>query len=162
MRRIGWMGVILGTVAALVTGRFIIWALPDFYGMIAYENGPGETTVLSGERQTVADAVSELTMVISWTLAYFLGGLVAGRLARYSASLNGALTAVCGGLFGVVSFFVVVGPANAVGSPENQALMVLHAIAFASVFFPTSVLASYLGGRAGGGLRARTTNRAFE
>ncbi len=68
------MGVVLGTVAALVMGRFLVWASPDFYSMIAYEDGPGRTTVLS---ETAADAVSMLAWVVSCTLAYFLGGLVA-------------------------------------------------------------------------------------
>lgn len=162
MRRIGWVGVVLGTVTALVMGRFLFWALPDFYSMIAYEDGPGKTTVLSGERQTAADAVSTLIRVVSWTFAYFFGGLVAGRLSRFSAGLNGVLTAVCGGIFGIVSFFVVIGPANAVVDPENQALTTLHALMFAFVFLPVTVVASYFGGKVGGGQRTRSTTRALE
>ncbi len=60
--------------------------------------------------------------------------------------LNGALTAVCGGIFGIVSFVVVVGP-SAVGNPEGQALARLHAVVFALVFFPVTVVASYFGGK---------------
>ena len=148
--RIGWVGVVLGTVAALVMGRFLIWASPDFYSMIAYEYGLGGATVLSAERQTAADAVSLLTWVACWALAYFLGGLVAGRLARSSAGLNGALTALCGGVFGIVSFFVAVGGPTGVGDPENQGLAVIHAVVFAFVFFPVAVVASYFGGKVGG------------
>ena len=159
--RIGWVGVALGTVAALVMGRFLIRASPNFYGMIAYEDGPGRTTVLSGESQTAADAVSVLAWVVCWALAYFLGGLVAGRLAHSSGGLNGALTTVCGGIFGIVSFFVVVGP-NAGGDPEGQALAELHAVVFAFVFFPVTVVASYFGGKVGGRQRTGSTTRALE
>lgn len=153
MGRIGWLGIFVGTVAALVTGRFLIWALPDFYGMIAHGDGLGRTVVLS---QTAADAVSVLAWVVFWALAYFLGGLLAGGLARPSAGLNGALTAVCGGMFGIVRFFVAVGP-NAVGDPENQGLAVVQAVVFAFIFFPVTVVASYFGGKAGGRQRTRST-----
>lgn len=155
------MGVISGTVVALVLGRFLFWVLPD-YGIFTYETGSREATVLSGIGQTMADLVSVFTWAICWALAYFLGGAVAGMLARTSVGINGALTAVCGGFFGIGSFLVAVGPVNAVMDSENLALTIIHAMVFSLIFLPITILTSYLGGKVGGHLCARVAVRAFD
>jgi hypothetical protein len=165
LRHVSWIGVIAGTAVALLAGRLTLLATPDFYGMIAYQEGPGRTVVLSAERQMTADYVQMLVSAISWSLAYFLGGLVAGRMAGSSAGLNGVLTAMLGALFGAIRLLATVLP-DAVGPPldplvrsENLGLFSLWAMMFA-VFFPITVVVAYIGGRVGGHLRARASARA--
>ncbi len=138
--------------------------MPDFYGMIAYQEGPGRTVVLSAEHQMTADYVKMLVSAISWSLAYFLGGLVAGRMAGSSAGLNGALTAVLGVLVGVAWFSWDVLPlvmgafADPVSRAEDLALISFWVMEF-SVALPLALLVSYLGGRVGGRLRGRSAIR---
>jgi hypothetical protein len=165
LRHISWMGVIAGTAVALLAGRLMLFAMQDFYTMIAYQEGPRGTVVSSAERQMMADYVQLLVSAISWSFAYFLGGLVAGRIARSCAGLNGVLTAVLGTLFGVISLLAavlptVVGPTlPPVMRSENLGLLSLWMMLFAA-FFPITVIVTYVGGRVGGHLRARALARA--
>jgi hypothetical protein len=165
LRHISWRGVIAGTVVALLAGRLILVTMPDFYGMIAYEDSPGDMVVLSVERQMTAAYVQMLVSAISWSLAYFLGGMVAGRMARSSGGLNGVLTAVLGALVGVAQFawgvlpLVVDASIDSLSRSENLGTFSFVVMVFA-VFLPISVLVAYIGGRLGGRLRARASARA--
>lgn len=165
MRRISWIAVIVGTVVALVAGRLTLVAMPDFYAMIAYQEGRGGTVVLSTERQMRADFVQVLVLAISWSLAYFLGGLVAGRMASSSGGLNGMLTALLGALVGVAWFMwdvlplVVSASLEPLSRSEDLGNMLVLTMVFA-VLLPITVLAAYIGGKLGGSLRGRASPRA--
>lgn len=159
MGRISWLGVVAGTVAALLTGQLLQWVVPNFHGLIPYEQGPGGGNVVSVERQMTADALWALTSGSAWTFAYFLGGLVSGTMARLAPGINGALVAVCGTFFGAINAVLAVGPA-ALANPENGAQVLAGIVAF-GVLLPITVLVSYLGGRVAGRLRpgAASTGR---
>jgi hypothetical protein len=163
--RLRWTGVIAGTMVALLAGRLILVAMPDFYGMIAYEERPGDTVAFSTQSQTTAIGVQMLISAISWLLAYFLGGLVAGRMARSSDGLNGMLTAVLGALVGAAWYAWGVLPLVVGASigpqvrSENLGLLSFWTMVFA-VFFPISALVAYSGGKVGGRLRSRASARA--
>ncbi len=164
LRRVRWVGVIVGSVAALLAGWLILLALPDFYAMIAYEERPGGVTSLTSESQELATTVWIVTSATSWCVGYFLGGVVAGRMARSSPGLNGAVVAVCVPALGTITSVAMILPALLSVSPEwsvvfgseNLGLLSFWVMMF-GVFFPISVVVAYVGGRVGGRIRARVS-----
>jgi hypothetical protein len=138
MARIRWPAVIMGAVVALLVSALTVLFVPGVYGLIPYE-------MLAG--------------VLTLSLAHFLGGFVAGRMAATSPGLNGALTAVLNTLLGVVAYSAAL-MLSLLGSPypiewgtffgsENLGPLFFWAMRVA-VVFPITLLAGYLGGRLGG------------
>ena len=84
MKRIG---VVLGTVTALLAGRLLSLAVGGFYRIIAFDEGERGTFVLSSDSQTLALAVEVLGVAVAWALPLFIGGIVAGKLAGSYAGL---------------------------------------------------------------------------
>jgi hypothetical protein len=152
-----WAPVVVGAVVALLLFRLTNFFVPEFRASVAYE-GRGEITVMTPERQMLADALQLFVTVLSLVLAHFLGGLVAGRMNSSSPGLKGALTVVLTAVSGVVWFLipvlpVIIGPlADPQIRSEDAGLYFVWAINFA-VVFPIILLAGYLGGKLGGRLR---------
>ena len=155
-----WAPIVVGAVVALLMFRPINFIVPEFRASVAYESR-GDITVMTPERQMLADALQLFVTVLSLMLAHFLGGLVAGRMVSSSPGLKGALTVVLTAAFGVVWFLipvlpVVIGPSvDPQTRSENGGLVFVWAILFA-VVFPIILLTGYLGGRFGGRLRPAT------
>lgn len=80
-----WIGVVLGTVTALLAGRLLSLAVGGFYRIIAFDEGERGTFVLSSDSQTLA--VEVLGVAVAWALPLFIGGIVAGKLAGSYAGL---------------------------------------------------------------------------
>ncbi len=161
LRRVRWVGVIVGSVAALLAGWLILLALPDFYAMIAFEERPGGVTSWTSESQELATTVWIVTSATSLCVGYFLGGVVAGRTARSSPGLNGALVAVLVPALGIITLVALMLPTllSVMWPPvfiegEELAKLTFWVMVF-GVFFPISVAVAFVGGRAGGRLRAR-------
>ena len=161
MRRIGWIGVVTGTVVALVAGWLIFFAMPDFYTMIAYEEKAGGITVSSTDRQTTAHTLEMIVVAASCSLALFLGELVAGRMARASSGLNGMVITILGALilslwYSWEVFPVIVSAlADSVSRDEDLGNVSFWVMMF-SIYLPFALLVSFAGGRVGGLLRNRS------
>jgi hypothetical protein len=155
-----WAPVVVGAVVALLMFRLINFIVPEFRASVAYESR-GEITVLTPERQMLADALQLFVTVLSLILAHFLGGLVAGRMTSSSPGLKGALTVVLTAVFGVIWFLIPVLPVviGTLADPqirsEDEGLYFVWVIIFA-VVFPIILLAGYLGGKLGGRFRPAT------
>jgi hypothetical protein len=155
-----WAPVVVGAVVALLMFRLINFIVPEFRASVAYESR-GEITVLTPERQMLADALQLFVTVLSLSLAHFLGGLVAGRMTSSSPGLKGALTVVLTAVFGVIWFLIPVLPVviGTLADPqirsEDAGLYFVWVIIFA-VIFPVILLAGYLGGKLGGRFRPAT------
>ena len=140
--------------------RLISFIVPKFRASVAYESR-GDITVMTPERQMLADALQLFVTVLSLMLAHILGGLVARRMVSSSSGLRGALTVVLTAAFSVAWFLiavlpVVIGPSvDPQTRSENGGLVFVWAILFA-VVFPIILLSGYLGGRFGGRLRPAT------
>ncbi len=153
----------MGSVVALLAGWLILLAMPDFYEMIAWEEHPGGVASSTSERQELATIVWIVASATSLCVGYFLGGILAGRMAHCSSGLNGALIAVFVPAVGTITLVAMTLPTLlAVGWPvafssENLGLLYFWAMVF-GVLFPISVVVAYIGGRAGGGLRAGASN----
>ena len=149
-----WAPVVVGAAVALLVFGLINVVVPEFRASVAYESR-GEITVMTPERQMLADALQLFMTVLSLVLAHFLGGLVAGRMTSSSPGLKGAMTAVLAALVKIVKLLALY--ATIVESPigmdsENGGLYFLHVMAFV-LFFPLTIMLGYLGGRLGGRLR---------
>src|SRR5688500_16844802 len=90
-----------GAVVALLMFRLINFIVPEFRASVAYESR-GDITVMTPERQMLADTLQLFVTVLSLMLAHFLGGLVAGRMVSSSPGLRGALAVVLTAACGVV------------------------------------------------------------
>ena len=90
-RRVRWVCVIAGSVVALLAGWLLLLAMPDFYAMIAFEERPRGVVPVTSESQELATIVWIVASAVSWYVGYFLGGILAGRMARSSSGLNRAL-----------------------------------------------------------------------
>ncbi len=164
MRRIRWTGVIVGSVVALLVGWLMLLAMPDFYTMIAWEEHPGGVGSSTTERENLATIVGGVTWAISWYGGYFVGGVVAGGMARSSAGLNGALVAVLVPVLGIITLVALMVPTLlSIGWPfvfEAEDLgKLFYWVVVLGVLFPISVVAAYVGGRAGPRLLARASAR---
>lgn len=165
LRRISWPGIVVGAVVALLAGWLMLLATADLYSMIAWEEGPGGVGRGTGEMLQLATYVSILVSFISWYAAYFLGGLVSGRVAAYSPGINGALVAVLIPALGTIALVALMLPVlfseglSFAFEPENLGKLFYFVAGFA-VFFPLGVLAAYIGGRVVGRLRAQRSARA--
>jgi hypothetical protein len=156
LRRIGWIGVVTGTVVALVAGWLIFFAMPDFYTMIAYEEKAGGITVSSTDRQTTAHTLEMIVVAASCSLALFLG-----RMARASSGLNGMVITILGALilslwYSWEVFPVIVSAlADSVSRDEDLGNVSFWVMMF-SIYLPFALLVSFAGGRVGGLLRTRS------
>src|SRR5688572_33479152 len=89
--------------------RLINFIVPEFRASVAYESR-GDISVMTPERQMLADTLQLSVTVLSLMLAHFLGGLVAGRMVSSSPGLRGALAVVLTAACGVVWFLIPVLP----------------------------------------------------
>jgi hypothetical protein len=128
-----WMAVVLGWVIAIVTSVLLSFPLNLVdESFVRFYAGPlGIVAVLA-------------PIFLSGFLAYLAGGLVAGRVARSSGGLNGAMTAVVGLVVGVAVLVIGV-------SVQGQGGTVGMSTAIAGAMFtlPANLLGGYLGGRWG-------------
>jgi hypothetical protein len=97
-------------------------------------------------------------------LAFFLGGLPVGVMARSYHGLNGVLSSTFVVVVGFVWLLATFLPGllNPISNPgevytrsENLQMLLIYATAFGAVS-PFGLLAGYLGGRLGGRLRLST------
>ena len=163
-RRIRWTGVIAGSVVALLAGWLTLLAIPAFTTMIAWEEHPGGVGSTTAERQELALAVWIVASAASLCAGYFVGGVVAGGMARASAGLNGALVAVLVPVLGTITLVAMMVPTLlSIGWPfvfeADDLGKLFYGVVVLGVFFPISVVAAYVGGRAGPRLRARASAR---
>jgi hypothetical protein len=161
MRRIRWIGVILGGVATVVLAlallAFVSLLLEPFVSSLtgtAPVDGITSVTVAQERIHGLLMGVSVISVVL---LAFFIGGLVAGRFALSHAGLNGV---VMGVIITAIPFmwllgsmvFVLLEPTKNPGDVYTQSeslRMLIAALIVYSALFPITVLAGFLGGRAG-------------
>ena len=167
MGRIRWVALVAGTAVAgplafLLT--ILVFAVVDsrLYGAFIAE-GAGTTA----REQTLYDVFSGASHLVAVLLAFFLGGLLAGRIASSFPGSNGAASA---GLGAAVVFAYVVGPlipwiwepisnpGEAYTRSDNLDVLLQLGIVFC-VALPFVALSGYLGGLLGGRMRHRSATR---
>lgn len=156
-RRISLAGVVLG-IGATAVAFPVVFFLP---GVPLFPVLFVEGSVVGSPAWYAHAVLAALPVVGSWLLTFFLGGLVAGRVAPAHPGLNGA---VCAGvaMLGIFVLFVVPEvhwlwyPAADVGDrrvrAENLGLLGLWVGALCAAT-PFAILGGYAGGRAGARLR---------
>ena len=87
-RRIRWVSVFFGVAAAML---FEVLLFPYLHGVFAVER-PGGVTSFSGRNAALYDTLSLLSLLSSFPLGVFLGGLVVGGVVRWPPGLHGALS----------------------------------------------------------------------
>ncbi len=141
--RVSWRSVASGwAVAALagVVASAILRALDGFVGQPTVERGELTATVV-------------VISLVSGFLAYLVGGYVAGRSARYSGGLNGAMTAGFGLILGVIlaailAVFGVIFPEGVAMPPACFGLMG-EALLAGLILFLVNLFGGYVGGTLG-------------
>ena len=128
-----WGAVIAGWALAIVTSVLLSFPLKLVdESFVRFYAGPlGIVAVLA-------------PIFLSGFLAYLAGGLVAGRVARASGGLNGAMTAVVGLVVGVAVLVIGVSAQGQGGTVGMSTAMVGALFAL-----PANLLGGYLGGRWG-------------
>lgn len=167
MGRIRWVAMVAGiAVAGPLAFLFtiLVFSVVDsrLYGAFIAE-GAGTTA----REQTLFDVFSGASHLVAVLLAFFLGGLLAGRIASSFPGSNGAVSA---GLGAAAVFAYVVGPlipwiwepisnpGEAYTRSDNLNSLLEFGVVFC-VALPFVVLSGYLGGLLGGRLRGRSATR---
>ena len=167
MGRIRWVAVVAGiAVAGPLAFLFtiLVFSVVDsrLYGAFIAE-GAGTTA----REQTLFDVFSGASHLVAVLLAFFLGGLLAGRIASSFPGSNGAASA---GLGAAAVFAYVMGPlipwiwrpisnpGEAYTRSDNLDVLLQLGVVFC-VALPFVTLSGYLGGLLGGRLRARSATR---
>lgn len=140
---IHWEAVALGWLVAACCGVVISPVLRTLYGLVV------KPSPLRGEFTTAVVVIS----LLSGFLAYLPGGYTAGRLAKSSGGLNGAMTAVLGLVPGVI-LAVILSPSGTLFT-EGVALppsgFGLHAAALkaGALLVSVNLFGGFLGGNLG-------------
>ena len=166
--RIRWAGVVVGTGAAVLfvrlLHRFVFSVIiPYLHGIFAVER-PGGVTSFSGTNAALYDILSLLSLLSTFPLALFLGGLVVGLVVRSSPGLHGALSGAAVAAVGLAwssanTLAMLLNPVS--DTPLDDAEKFLVLAMGLCVLSPIAILAGFLGGRLGGRLRrSRATPRS--
>lgn len=162
--RIRWTGTLAGIAAgaplALLFTFFVFSAVDSRLYRIFIAEGTGTTA----REQALFDALSAASHLVAALPAFFLGGLLAGRIAAAFPGSNGATSA---GVGAAAIFACVVGPLvpwiwEPISNPgevytraENLNNLMVFGVGFC-VVLPFVVLSGYLGGLLGGRIRGRS------
>jgi hypothetical protein len=164
--RIRWVSVILGVAATLLfealLTRFVVYSVIFPYLNDIFE-GPGGLA-MNARILVLYDALSLLSLLSTFPLALFLGGLVVGGVVRSSPGLHGALSGAVVAAVGLAgssanTLALLLNPTS--DTPFDDAEKLLILTVGLCVASPVAILAGYLGGRLGGLLRrSRSTPRS--
>ncbi len=140
---VSWRSVALGWVVAVLVGAVVSPTLRTLYGLVV------EPPLERGEFTATVVVIS----LVSGFLAYLVGGYVAGRSARYSGGLNGAMTAVFGLALGlilasVLAVFGVIFP-EGVAVPPACFGLIGEALLAGLILFFVNLFGGYVGGKLG-------------
>lgn len=162
VRRIRWVGVILGAVTTVALGAillaFVSLVLDPFLLLITSTGSVNGVTSITVTQERVRGLLLLLSITSAVFLALLVGGSVAGRLAATHAGLNGGVVGIVlvavpfVWLLGSLTFVFlepITGYGDAYGRSENLGMLGAALIVYC-VVSPVFILASFLGGRLGG------------
>ncbi len=164
--RIRWAGVAVGLAAAslfnyLLT-RYVVFAVifPYLHGIFAVER-PGGVTSFTGRNAALYDALSLLSLLATFPIALFLGGLVVGVVVSSSPGLNGAMGGAAAAVVGLAwslanALVLLLDPVSYTPFDDAEKFLILTVAL--CVVSPIAILMGYLGGRLGGRLRSRAAS----
>lgn len=167
LRGVRWAGVVVGVAAAML----FVWLLvalvysviiPYLHGIFAVER-PGGVTSFSGRNAALYDTLTLLSLLSTFPLALFLGGLVVGGVVRSSPGLHGALSGAVVAAVGLAwsstnTIAILLDPVS--DTPFDDAEKFLVLTVGLCVLSPIAVLVGFLGGKLGGRFRSRVALRA--
>lgn len=163
MERIRWTGTAAGIAAAVPLALLFTFLVFSAVDLRLYEVLIAEGSGTTAREQALFDALSGASHLAAVLLAFFLGGLLAGRIVPSFSGLNGAVSA---GLGAAAIFAYVVGPSvpwiwEPISNPgevytraENLNSLMVFGVVFC-VVLPFIVISGYLGGLLGGRIRGR-------
>lgn len=133
----GWVAAVLAGIIINVILRFLAGLFLEF----PIEPLEATATIIS-------------VALLSGFLAYMVGGYVAGRLARVSGGLNGAMTAVFGLIVGIIgaiilAIFGAIIP-EAVAIPPVNFGFTGAALVAGLILFLVNLIGGFIGGKLGG------------
>ncbi len=138
-----WKSVALGWLVAILVGTVVSPILTALYGLVV------DPPVKRGEFTATVVVIS----LVSGFLAYLPGGYVAGRSARCSGGLNGAMTAVFGLILGVIlaPILAVLGATfpEGVAVPPASFGLIGEALLAGLILFLVNLFGGYIGGKFG-------------
>lgn len=163
MRRIRWVGVLLGvavmTPLALGLTLFVFSVIDSRLYRAFIAEGAGTTA----REQALFDGLSGASHLAAGLLAPFLGGLLGGRVTAASPGTNAA-TGAAVAAFGIFAWFVgplvpwiwepISNPGEAYTRSDNVNNLLVVSVVFCGIL-PFVVLAGYLGGELNARLRDR-------
>lgn len=165
--RMRWVGVVAGVAATMLFVRLLIRfvgavIIPYLHGIFAVER-PGGVTSFSGRNSALYEALSGLSLLSTFPLALFLGGLVVGGAVRSSPGLNAAVSGAVVAAVGLAwslanTLALLMNPVS--DTPFDDAEKFLILTVGLCVLSPIAVVAAYLGARLGGRLRSRAAPRS--
>ncbi|CAN5647376.1 hypothetical protein BH24ACT20_BH24ACT20_02160 [soil metagenome] len=162
MRRIRWMGVTLGIVTTVslagVLLVFVSLVLEPYVSAITGTAPVGGVTSVTVTEERIRGVVVGLSVISAVFLAFFVGGLVAGRFGSSYAGLNGVVMGIPIVAVPLAALFVSVvlvllspirNPGDVYTQSENLRMLSV-ALVVCSLISPVAVLSGFWGGRLGG------------
>ncbi len=161
MRRIRWVGVVLGTITTVALGAmllaFVSLVLDTFLLSTTSTGSVNGVTSTTVTQESVRGLILLVSIISAVFFALFVGVLVSGRLASIHPGLNGVVVGVVivavpfVWLLGSTVFVFLeptINPDDAITRSESLRMLVAALVAY-SVVSPVFVLASFWGGRIG-------------